>query len=313
MGVRQVVAGSDDDRLSSGSVDPTVAASELAAQGLGPPARTYGPLRTFVTPPDQVYPPMRLHEVSRYDLSSSAGVVGVRAAGPPTIVDGSAEGLAGLAAFGALPADAPLFYAGDLSGAKLSALAAGGAQVVITDSNRRRVFVDSLLDQNLGPTVGASDSFSADAAVLDPFAARGTADQTVQVLSGARYIRAPYSPGFVLFPEHRPFAAFDGSPSTAWLADPSLDPSQRWIEIGFSLPRDVPFVDILPYDDSRGTVRAVEVAGRRFAVHPGWNHLVLGLRRVSALRVRIASVGIPRRLPGRRRRPGRASASPGCT
>ena len=149
-------------------------------------------------------------------------------------------------------------------GARLSALTADGAQVVITDSNRRRVFVNSLVDQNLGPTVGANDSFSADAAILDPFAARGTDDQTVQVLKGARYIRAPYSPGFVQFPEHRPFAAFDGSPSTAWLADPSLDPSQRWIEVGFDSPRDVPFIDLLPYDDSRATVHAVR--GRRAPV-----------------------------------------------
>ncbi|HEY1590151.1 MAG TPA: alpha-(1-_3)-arabinofuranosyltransferase family protein [Solirubrobacteraceae bacterium] len=298
MGVRAVVSGTDDDRLRSGSVDPTTAASELAAQGLGQPARTYGPSRTFVTPPDQVYPAMRLPEVRRYDLSSSAGMVGVRPAGPPTIIDGSAEGLAGLAAFGGLAAQAPMFYAGDLSGAKLSALTAGGAQVVITDSNRRRVFVNSLADQNLGPTVGANDSFSADAAILDPFAARGSDDQTVQFLKGASYIRAPYSPGFVLFPEHRPFAAFDSSPSTAWLADHSLDPLQRWIEVGFTSPRDVPFIDILPYNDSRATVHAVEVAGRRFAVHPGWNHLVLDLRNVRALRVRMAAVGTPHDVPG---------------
>ena len=109
---------------------------------------------------------------------------------------------------------------------------------------------------------------------------------------------APYSPGFSLFPEHRPFAAFDGSPATAWIADRALDPQRRWVEVGFLSPRAVPSIDLLPENDSRGIVLAVEIAGRTYAIHPGWNHLTLGLRHVSALRVRIAAVQIPARVPG---------------
>jgi arabinofuranan 3-O-arabinosyltransferase len=297
MGVRAVVTGSDDDRLKSGSLDPTIAATELAAQGLRRSARRYGPETKFPAPADETYPPMTLPEVRRYDLPSSRGIVSVDPSGPPTIVDGSAEALAGLAAFGELPADNPIFYAGDLSGFELRGLTASGAQVVVSDTNRRRVFVNSIVDQNLGPTVGAGDSFSADAAVLDPFAARGANAQTAQVLTGARYIRAPYSPGFAQFPEHRPFAAFDGSPSTAWLADHNLAPSQHYIEIGFNSRRNVPFIDLLPYEDSRGAVVAVEIAGRRFAIRPGWNRIALGLRHVSSLRVLIAKVRVPAQPP----------------
>ena len=45
-------------------------------------------------------------------------------------------------------------------------------EVVITDSNRRRVLVPSRLAQNAGPTLAADEEPSVDAAVLDPFAAR---------------------------------------------------------------------------------------------------------------------------------------------
>ena len=36
-------------------------------------------------------------------------------------------------------------------------------------------------------------------------------------------MRAPFSPGYPQFPEHRPFAALDGDPATHWQADRALD------------------------------------------------------------------------------------------
>jgi arabinofuranan 3-O-arabinosyltransferase len=297
-GVRAVVTGTDDDRLRSGSVDPWSAAVALAGQGLSAPSVTYGPRTSFSAPADSLGPPITLPEVRRYAVSSTRGLVYSEPVGDPTIVDGSAEGLAGMAALGLLPRRRAIFYAADLTRDRLRQMAAAGAQVVISDSNRRRVFVNSSPFQNEGPTIAAGDSFSVDAAVLNPFADRGTAAQTVEVLAGARYLRSPYSPGFAQFPEHRPYAAFDGSTRTAWLADPSLEPSRRWIEVGFVSTRNVPYVDLLPEDDSRGTVTAVSIAGHRFAVHRGWNHLVLGLSRVSALRIEIVGVRTPRNLPG---------------
>src|SRR5205085_4139304 len=37
-------------------------------------------------------------------------------------------------------------------------------------------------------------------------------------------------------------------------------------------------------------VRQVQIAGRTFAVHPGWNRLALGLRSVTSLRVYLSSI-----------------------
>ena len=134
--------------------------------------------------------------------------------------------------------------------------------------------------------------------MLNPFAARGTSGQTVAEYEGLRYLRAPYSPGFAQFPEHRPFAALDGSLATAWLADSSLEVPRRYMEVGFERPRDVGHVDVFPYSDGRAIVEALDVNGRRFAVHTGWNRLPVGLRDVSSLRVQIAHVRQPRNRRG---------------
>ena len=118
IGAGAVVTGSDDDISRSGGMNAAAAAQELAGQGLGEPARAYGPVRSARAPRGELDGPVRLPQVRRYDVGAGRGLVSV-APGRPTIVDGSAEGLAGLAAFGALPERAPILYAGDLDAGEL--------------------------------------------------------------------------------------------------------------------------------------------------------------------------------------------------
>ncbi|HLH67269.1 MAG TPA: alpha-(1-_3)-arabinofuranosyltransferase family protein [Solirubrobacteraceae bacterium] len=291
MSVRRVVSATDDDDALSGALAPEAAALTLARQaGLRRPAQSFGPVRTFDSPPQTADPALRLPQVRIYD-TRARGLVRIEPLGPVTIVDGSAQGIADIAALGLLSRSRPLFYAGDESAATIRAQALAGADVFITDSNRRRVFVASRMRANFGATIPADQPFGADAAVLDPFAQRGPAAQTVARFTGARYIEAPYNPEIAQFPAHAPFAAFDGDPGTSWQADPTLPPSQDWIQIGFDAPRDVPYVDLLPdSSDPFVQVTQVTIAGRAFSVHPGYNHLVLGLRHVSALRILISRV-----------------------
>ncbi len=271
LGVRALVSGTDDDRDRSGAVAPEAAVEQFALEpALREPEEQYG------EPP----------RVRRHDLPSARPLVRVEPVGPGLVVDGSAEALAGLAAFDALPAEGPILYAGDLSAEELRAAARGG-EVVVSDSNRRRVFISSRPRQNVGPTLAADDEISRDGAVLDPFEDRGPDAQTVAQLEGVRWIRAPYSPQFPQFPEHRPFAAFDGDPRTWWIADRYLESSERRVEIAFDGARDVPYVDLLPKRESRTALGTVEVAGRRFEVEPGWSRLRLGLRDVERLELRI--------------------------
>ncbi|MET0205744.1 MAG: alpha-(1-_3)-arabinofuranosyltransferase family protein [Thermoleophilaceae bacterium] len=283
LGVRAVVTGADDDRTRSGSVDAVAAAGQLARDpALGTPEREYGAGQGAGGLP----------RVRRYDLPAAREAVRVERSGPGLVVDGSADALAALAAFDALPAGGPILYAGDADAPALREAADGG-EVVVSDSNRRRVFISSRPTQNVGATLAADDPISRDGAVLNPFARRGTDGQTVALLDGAAWIRAPFSPQFAQFPEHRPFAAFDGDPDTFWIADRNLERGERRIEIQFDEPRGVPYVDLLPQRESQTRVAGVEIAGRPFEVTPGWNRLPLRLRGVTGLEVKIVGLTGP--------------------
>ena len=251
------------------------------------PTRSYGPVRAF-TPTAEPGARILLPQVRRYDLPTARGIVHVEPRPAPIIVDGSAGGIAQLAAFGGLTGSRAVRYAADLAPAALRAALASGGAVVISDSNRRRAFVAGSLEQNVGATLPADQTVSADGIILDPFG-RGPDFETVATYSGIRSVSAPFSPQTPQHPGHRPFAALDGSAATAWLADPTLDPGRRYLDVAFTRPIDVPYVDLLP----SGPVEAVSVAGRSFAVHPGWNHLVLGAHAVGALRVALTAVRGP--------------------
>jgi hypothetical protein len=126
-----------------------------------------------------------------------------------TVVDGSATAIADLAAFGALRTDRALHYAADLDEAALRAQAARGASFVISDSNRRRVFVAARLRGNTGWTVPAGGS-PRDAAQLSQFRAARTDAQTVALVGGGVASVRQASPGFARLPSAPRFAALDG-------------------------------------------------------------------------------------------------------
>jgi arabinofuranan 3-O-arabinosyltransferase len=294
MGAGAVVTGADDDVSRSGAIDPAAAAGVLSGQGLTAPAASYGQVREHPAASGDIGPAVALPEVRRYDVGSSRGIVHVDPVGSPTIVDGSAESLADLAAFGALSAHNAILYAGDLTTGQLRGQAAAGADLVVGDSNNRREFLPESTQQNLGVTLGATDPIPTGAAVIDPFSTAGTDAQTVSVLRGARSLYAPTQPGELQFPEDAPIAAFDGNLSTAWVADRNLPPFDRWIQIGFDASRDVPYVDLYPLSDSHGVVTEVDVNGIHHAVGPGWNRVPVHLRSVSTLRITIDHVVQPK-------------------
>jgi arabinofuranan 3-O-arabinosyltransferase len=293
LGIRAVVSGTDDDLSRSGALDPHAAAVELAGQGLDSPSRSYGPSRRIVPDAGELGVPLTVPQVRRYDVPVGRGIVHVAPAGPATIVDGGAGGLANLAAFGALPERRPILYAGDLSGPALRKEAARGAEVVVTDSNRRRAFLPEFTSQSVGPTLSADDAVDENAAVMNPFPERGSDAQTVAALQGADYLRAPSQSSSNQFPEQAPIAALDGDLSTSWVADRLARDESWWLELGFTRPRAVPYVDVYPLSGEHGVVEAVEVNGVRAEVGRGWTRIPLRQRGVERVRVRIAEVDQP--------------------
>ena len=275
MGAGEVIAASDDDRDRSGAVDSRLAEAQLArGADLSSPRRFFGAVRA-------------------HPVTGTPGLVRVQPLRGPLVVDGSAATLAGLAAFDGLPRERAILYAADESAEELRRAARGGAEIVVGDSNRRRVILPSQPRQAEGATLAADAEIPRGGAVLNPFADRGTDAQTVAVYDGAAALTAPFSPSFVQFPEHRPFAAFDGDPATWWSAERNFDDDRRWIEIDFGRRIDVPSLELLPQREARTDLREVEIAGRRYPIRPGWNRLPVGLRDVDRLRVSIAGVEGP--------------------
>ena len=293
MGVRSVITGSDDDITRSGAVDPTSAAAALAGQGFDEPTRSYGPVRSLPPAMGDIGAERELPQVRRYDMPAGRGLVSVVPSRPTTIVEGSAQGLAGLAAFGALPEKRLLRYAGDLSGTALRSQASAGADFVITDSNRRRAFVPTHTQQNGGRVLGADEEVDQNSATIELFGDKGSDAETVTLLRGATYLRAPEGGGPLPFPERSAIHAFDGDPTTLWSAARYLRPDKRWLEVGFGEPRDVPHVDLLPVRDWRGIEREVEVNGVTAKLGRGFTRVTLGQRDVSTLRIRLTEVDQP--------------------
>ena len=189
MSARTVLQGADDDRTRSGAA-PAAEAADVLAQ-LGRPSAAWGQASARPRAAGTLGGPVELPQVLAWDRPSAPGLVRVEAPEPRLVVDGSAEGLAA--------AQIPLHglaYAADLSPAQLRQ----AKDVVITDSNRRRVLVPSRLAQNAGPVLAADEEPSVDAAVLDPFA-RGSDAQTVAVYGGGiKGVTAPSSPGYPAVP-----------------------------------------------------------------------------------------------------------------
>jgi arabinofuranan 3-O-arabinosyltransferase len=288
-----VITGADDDISRSGALAPAAAAQVLAGQGLHVPTQSYGPVTQHPPAEGQLGPGASLPQVRRYDIPAGRGIVGVDPVADPTIVDGSARSLAAMAAFGTLPSTTAILYAGDQSQARLRALAAGGANVVVGDSNRRQEFLPESTQQNQGLTLAAGDPIPAGAAEINAFPGPGTNGQTVAALQGARYLHTPVQPGELQFPETSPIAAFDGNLQTAWVADRNLPVADRWMEVGFTAPRAVRYVDVYPLNDPHGTVTEVDVNGVQHQVGPGWTRIGLHLRSVSALRFTITGLRQP--------------------
>jgi arabinofuranan 3-O-arabinosyltransferase len=294
IGASSVVSGTDDDIVRSGAVDPAIAASVLGSQQLGA-AQNFGPLSPVPPARGDLGPTQSLAQVRKYSLPVGRGVVHFDQ-GRDTVVDGSAAGVADLAAFGTLPARAPLFYAGDLTAKAIAGAAASGGDIVVTDSNRRQAFLPQFSQQNVGPVLTQKDPILRTEADVNPFVAPGTQGQTVAIVRGARSITGPVANGFQSFPEHAWIAAFDGDLNTSWVPYGQPQPD-RWFRITFTSPRDVPYVDVYPLTGPHGTVTSIGIDNKVTKVHPGWNHIVVGAHHVSSLRVAIASVLQPRK-PG---------------
>ena len=159
------------------------------------------------------------------------------------VMEGDASGLNNLAGLGLVNNDNSIYYAGTLAGdpARLRQLAGQGAQLVLTDTNRKQAFQWASMTANAGFTETPSD----DPAKTDPrdspidlFPDAGLSSKTVASYAGAVNITASsYGNGITYNPEYAASSAIDNDFDTAWITGTFVpNPAGQWWQAQFANP-----------------------------------------------------------------------------
>ena len=157
----------------------------------------------------------------------------VRAEAPANalVVDGDGTSLASLASVGLLDTNAPILFAGTVAGhpALLTQALAGGATLVLTDSNRKQQFFWSKIQGNAGLPLSASDVTPS--APLDIFGSSPADGQSTAETIGITSVQGVPAP-----PGHSPVMAVEGIPGAAWETQTGVVPINRWWQVELSKP-----------------------------------------------------------------------------
>ncbi len=159
------------------------------------------------------------------------------------VMEGDATGLNNLAGLGLLNTDSAIYYAGTLAAqpTRLQSLATQGAQLVLTDTNRKQAFRWDTLTANAGDTETpgenpAKTDLSDSPIELFP----GT---TITSKSSASYVGAvnvsasSYGNSVSYTPEDQAYSAIDGNLDTAWITGTFVpNPSGDWWQAQFTSP-----------------------------------------------------------------------------
>jgi hypothetical protein len=175
--------------------------------------------------------------VVTYSVRDATPIVRTQSAARPLVLAGDGEGVVEAAAAGLVAQGAPILYSAALAAdpRALSDALEAGADLVVTDSNRRRGRRWSTVRENTGYTEQAGERpLVGDLrdARLPVFPGAPEAAFTVAQLRGVRSVRASgYGNPVTYTPEDRPVLALDGDPQTAWRVAAFDDPVGERIEL----------------------------------------------------------------------------------
>jgi arabinofuranan 3-O-arabinosyltransferase len=194
-----------------------------------PPNRA-GPLYTMIdevelgTPASLPEPP----RVAAFPVTDPRPMIRTQPAAAPLLVAGDGDGLVDAASIGLVGPDQPVFYSGSLvkDATAWDRIYGNGADLVVTDTNRRRARRWGALRENTGYTERpgeTSPTFDPSDARLDVFP--GASDDAYTVSDqrsvtpgqvGGVATATAYGNPITYTPDDRPANAFDGDPLTAW-------------------------------------------------------------------------------------------------
>ncbi|HSZ36960.1 MAG TPA: alpha-(1-_3)-arabinofuranosyltransferase family protein [Acidimicrobiales bacterium] len=156
------------------------------------------------------------------------------------VMEGDATGLNNLAGLGLLNTSSAIYYAGTL-GAKpqLKQLASQGAQLVVTDTNRKQAFRWDTLTANAGYTETPDENpakTDLSDSPIELFPGSGITSKTNATYVGAVNVTASsYGNGVSYTPEDQAYSAIDNNLDTAWITGTFVpDPKGEWWQAQFT-------------------------------------------------------------------------------
>jgi hypothetical protein len=204
----------------------------------------------LATPADAPWPP----PLAVFPVSDARPIYRAEPASAPLVLDGSGVGIVAAAATGMLADNPTIFYAGSLDGhpALLREAVPAGADLVLTDTNRKELRRWSSVLDNVGETLPAApgpETPDPTAQPLQLFARASNSAETIATYSEAHYVAASsYGNPDAFTPEDRPYMAFDGNPSTAWTTAAFSSANGEWLQVALDKPATTDYLDLLqPY------------------------------------------------------------------
>ncbi|HWF15311.1 MAG TPA: alpha-(1-_3)-arabinofuranosyltransferase family protein, partial [Acidimicrobiales bacterium] len=163
--------------------------------------------------------------------------------GGTIVMEGDATGLNNLAGLGLLNTGSAIYYAGTLAdnASRLDQLASQGAQLVVTDTNRKQAFRWDTLTANAGATETLDENpakTDLSDSPVELFPGTGAASKTYASYVGAVNVSASsYGNSVSYTPEDQASSAIDRNFDTAWITGTFVpDPAGQWWQSKFTNP-----------------------------------------------------------------------------
>jgi arabinofuranan 3-O-arabinosyltransferase len=299
LGASEILQRNDMVWEQSGGIRP----SRLALQVYEPDLqleRSYGsPGQNVVAIPtndrtspswnDQQLPPLQ-----RFSVRAPRSAVRTESVSGTILIDGDNFALGPMTGAGLLAGNPTFRLLGTMSPAEVMQAARDDGRIVLTDSNRRRIWGFRRTDQDSTATLAARDGVGHGRESYALFWDQPQ-KQTVVEVQGARAVRASgYGSVFGPVPSSRPALAFDGDDQTAWLVGDYGTAVGQWIRLDLPRPATLNHLVLLPARGGPVEIRSVRVSvgSRRLDVAlPRGGPVPLSFPPTRASSVRVAITG----------------------